>query len=642
MYPSYVNNLKEKYQKNIVTMCGICGVIQKAPSEHVLIKMVKAIKHRGPDAQNVKVFLDNDCGFGHARLSIIDLSEAANQPMCYHQFVIVFNGEIYNFKEIKRELEALGHVFKLESDTEVILHAFEQWGDECVSKFIGMFAIAILDKEKNELTLFRDRTGIKPLYYYEKNNEFMFASELKSFYYHPHFERKLNQESVALYFKYHHIPAPYAIYENTWKLMPGHILKYYINMRQIEIKQYWNVLDYYSKPVSDITYEDAKEQLEILLKSAFKYRMVSDVPVGVFLSGGYDSSGVTALLQSDMTDKLKTFTIGFSSGKNEIPEARKIANYLGTDHTDYICTPDDAKKIIPEIPFCYDEPYDDSSSIPTILVSRLAKQNVTVALSADGGDETFAGYLKYGKLQRVKSIIDNTKKINSDYLEKTSLFLCKGINQFSNLREKGEAFSRTFSMPSYYRYSMSLESSGNMMKSLFNKISRMDYPPYMFLLDERKFNDPLSIDMAMDYLNYLPNDILTKVDRATMSVSLEGREPLLDHRIIEFVAPLPSSYKLYKGKSKCIYKDIVHKYIPSKLMDRPKSGFSVPILEWLKGDLRYLLDENINEKMEPEFFNIPYVLNMKKLFLANKLGHEERLMWRILEFQLWYNKNVKS
>ena len=623
-------------------MCGICGVIENIPSRDVLQKMVDALKHRGPNAQNVRVYNDNRCGLGHARLSIIDLSEQANQPMEYNHLSIVFNGEVYNFREIREELIALGHVFKLDSDTEVILHAFEQWGTKCVDRMIGMFAIAILDRKLNKLWLFRDRTGVKPLYYYENNGVFMFASELKSFYHHPQFERKLDKHAVALYFKYHHVPAPYAIFENTKKLMPGHYLNYDIEKNLIEIKQYWNVLDYYYRPVANIPYEEAKEQLEQILISAFKYRMVADVPVGIFLSGGYDSSAVTALLQKDMTEKLKTFTIGFSAGKNEAPEAREIAKYLGTDHTEYICNPEDAKQIIPEIPFYYDEPYDDSSAIPTILVSRLAKQKVTVALSADGGDETFAGYTNCAKIERLKGIIDFTKFFNSDIMANTAIWMCKGLNQYSDIREKGETFSRLFNTPSHYKYSMSVEGSSNMMESLYKKLVKLDYPPFMFLQDDRCFNDPVSIAMAMDYLNYLPNDILTKVDRATMSISLEGREPLLDHRIIEFVAPLPYTYKLYNGWTKRIFKEIVHKYIPRELMDRPKSGFSVPILEWLKTDLRYLLEGNLNPQMENEFLNIPYVMKMKKDFLANRLGHEERLIWRILEFQLWYNKNVKA
>ena len=622
-------------------MCGFCGVVEKRPERDILIQMVSAIKHRGPDAQQVRIYPENSCGMAHARLSIIDLSQAANQPMDYGPFSIVFNGEIYNFREIKAELTSLGHVFHLESDTEVILHSFAQWGKKCVEKMIGMFAFAILDSKENKLWIFRDRAGVKPLYYYQDASLFMFASELKCFYHHPGFHKVIDKNAVALYFKYHHVPTPYAIFEKTRKLPPGHYMIYDINSSSIIIEQYWNVLDYYCRPLSKLSYEEAKDELEDILNTSFKYRMVSDVPVGVFLSGGYDSCGVAALLQNGMTDKLKTFTIGFPIGRNEAPEANKIAKYLGTDHTEYICEPEDAKKIIPEIPYYYDEPFDDSSAIPTILVSRLAKKQVKVALSADGGDETFAGYTNSARIEKLKNIIGLTDFFHSNFASNTIHLLCSLLNQYSDLREKGETFAKLLSAEPYYKYSMCVEGSSNMMESLFRKLVNADYPPFIFLQDDRKFNDPMSVALALDYLNYLPNDILTKVDRATMSVSLEGREPLLDHRIIEFVASLPVSYKLYNGQGKRIYKDIVHKYIPRDLMDRPKSGFGVPILEWLKGDMRYLLEDTINEDMDSQFLNVPYVLKLKKLFLSDRLGHEERLIWRIIEFQLWY-KTIKQ
>ncbi len=620
-------------------MCGICGVVEKEPSKEILLKMVNAVRHRGPDAQNVKVYNKSECGFGHARLSIIDLSEKANQPMDYRHLSIVFNGEIYNFREIKKELETLGHIFELDSDTEMILHAYEQWGEECVNKFIGMFAFAVLDRNNSSITIFRDRTGIKPLFYFVKDDIFIFGSELKSFYEHPRFEKLIDSHSVALYFKYRHVPAPYAIFKNTYKLQPGHYLRYSIVNHNYCIKKYWDVLDHYNKPIVYIPYEDAKIEIEQILKSAFNYRMVADVPVGVFLSGGYDSCGVAAILQSEMTNKLKTFTIGFSAGKNEAPVAKRIADYLGTDHTEYICTPQEAKDIIPEIPFYYDEPYDDSSAIPTILVSRLAREQVTVALSADGGDEVFAGYSNCKRMEDLKRVINATSYFHTKAVSNVSKLFLHGLNQFSDIREKSEAFIRLFTAEPWYKYSIAAEGSGNMMESLFKKLMKVDYPPFMFLLDERKFNDPVSLVLAMDYLNYLPNDILTKVDRATMSVSLEGREPFLDHRIIEFVAPLPTSYKLYNGQSKRIYKDIVHKYIPQELMDRPKTGFGIPLEQWMKTDLRYLLEEYINPQMSSEFLNVPYVLKLKELFLSNKLKHEERLIWRILEFLMWKDRN---
>ena len=461
-------------------MCGFCGVVEDNLSMERMEKMIMSLKHRGPDSQEVNLYEDNHCSFAHARLSIIDLSKEANQPMDYHHFSIVFNGEIYNFSELKDELIRLGHTFALNSDTEVILHAYEQWGTKCVEKFIGMFAFAILDKNENEIILFRDRAGVKPLYYYFKDGLFMFASELKAFFHHPRFDKKISPKAVALYFKYHHIPAPFAIFENTNKLEPGHYLKYSISDNRIELFQYWNVLDYYCRPVNNMPYNDALLHLESILQSAFKYRMVADVPVGVFLSGGYDSCGVAAMLQAEMSSKLKTFTIGFTAGKNEAPDAKKIANYIGTDHTEYICSPEDAINIIPDIPRYFDEPFDDSSAIPTFLVSRLARQKVTVALSADGGDETFGGYSNIRKIHQLKSFIESSKYIHSDLAEKIAMFLCKGFNQFSDIREKGETFSRLFNTESFLKYSISVEGSGNMMESLFRKLLKTDYPPFMF------------------------------------------------------------------------------------------------------------------------------------------------------------------
>jgi len=350
--------------------------------------MVQAMYHRGPDHQEVKVYPEHECMLGHARLSIIDLSAAANQPLEYNQYAIVFNGEVYNFREIRQELVAKGHQFLLDSDTEVILHAFAEWGKDCVKRFIGMFAFAILDKEKNTLTLVRDRAGIKPLYYYEKDGTFMFGSELKVLYPYPKFKRIIRKDAVGMYFKYGYVPAPYSIFEDTWKLMPGYVLEYDIAKREKTITKYRDVMDYYKQPRLTVDYEEAKKELEQILLSAFNYRMVSDVPVGVFLSGGFDSALLTTLLQKDRTEKLKTFTIGFEDNNwNEAPAAKALANRLGTDHTEYLCTQEDCKEIVSELPFFYDEPFADNSAVPTILVSRLARKQVKVALSADGGDD---------------------------------------------------------------------------------------------------------------------------------------------------------------------------------------------------------------------------------------------------------------
>lgn len=337
----------------------------------VLDKMVSTLHHRGPDDRGGEVFNYNEAmiGLGHTRLSIMDLSPAGHQPMHFEHLSIVFNGEIYNFKEIKNELFTLGHQFKSESDTEVILHAFLEWGKTCVSKFNGMFVFVIFNKLSLEVTIIRDRAGVKPLFYYWKDGLFLFASELKAFHQHPRFEKKINENALHQYMDFGYVPTPYCIFENCGKLEPGHILTFSTSKKSFEITKYWDVNDFYRLPKLNISYNEAKEEVEKILLSAFEYRMVADVPVGVFLSGGYDSTAVAAMLQSSRSEKLRTFTIGFEEGNNESPFAKEIANFIGTDHNEFYCTTKEAQEIIPSLPFFYDEPFADSSAIPTILVS---------------------------------------------------------------------------------------------------------------------------------------------------------------------------------------------------------------------------------------------------------------------------------
>lgn len=626
-------------------MCGICGFIDKDTlSRDVGMKMVMQMKHRGPDCQEVKIYPEQECLLGHARLSIIDLSAGANQPLEYNQFVIVFNGEIYNFREIKKELTDFGHHFSLDSDTEVIIHAFSQWGAKCVEKFIGMFAFAILDKEKQQITLARDRAGVKPLYYYEKNGCLLFASELKTLYPHPKFEKEIDPKAVGLYLKYGYVPAPMSIFKNAHKLMPGHVMQYDIQKRIKTMTKYWDVMDYYKKPRLNVSYEEAKTELERILTSAFNYRMVADVPVGVFLSGGYDSALLTTLLQKERTEKLKTFTIGFDDKAwDETPAAKALAERLGTDHTEYICTQKDCKDIIPELPYFFDEPFADNSAVPTILVSRLARKDVKVALSADGGDETFAGYNRYGGLYGVRKILKLIGGIQNKKLSKLGCQINDFITEkYSFIHEKGEAFAKLLAIEPEYRVAMTAESGSfsTLSESVYHELTSLPYPDPLFMLDERDFDDPISVATAMDYVNYMADDILVKVDRATMSISLEGRDPLLDHRIIEYAAQLPIEYKFDHGNKKRIYKDILYQYVPKEMMERPKTGFMMPVEEWLRGDLKYLLEENLNDSLCKDYFQIENVKRIKSLFYEDKLKHENKIIWRILVFQLWWKKNL--
>ena len=346
-------------------------------------------------------------GLGHRRLSIIDLSNAASQPMQFENLYIVFNGEIYNYNEIRDELIAKGHQFSTHSDTEVILHAFKEWGNKCVDRFIGMFAFVIYDKLQQKVFCVRDRAGVKPFFWYHKKGLFLFASELKAFHQHPGFEKEMNTDAVAAFMQYGYVPTPHCIFNDTYKLQPGHTLTLDLQTEKIAIEKYWDVLDFYNKPKLTISLPDAITETERILEKAFQYRMVADVPVGVFLSGGYDSTCVTALLQKNSTSKINTFTIGVhDKGLNEAPFAKATADHLGTNHTEYYCTSHEALEIVPDLPFYYDEPFADSSAIPTTLVSKLARQKVTVALSADAGDEIFAGYNKYDYIARVKNKID--------------------------------------------------------------------------------------------------------------------------------------------------------------------------------------------------------------------------------------------
>ncbi len=630
-------------------MCGITGYIDPKGnvSAEVLSNMVEVLKHRGPNdfgARKIKA-KSGVVGLGQTRLSIIDLSAAGHQPMSYKHFTIVFNGEIYNYQEIKNELIKQGHQFETGTDTEAILHAYEIWGTNCVQHFIGMFSFVIYDQMKEELYGFRDRAGVKPFYYYRQNGTFLFASELKSFHQHPDFETNIDHNALVSFFDVGYIPAPSSIFENTYKLEAGHYFKYTIETDHIESTRYWNVLTYYSKPKLNINYTEAKEELKKILKSAIDYRMVADVDVGVFLSGGYDSSAVAAILQHNSSSTLKTFTIGFEEGNNEAPFAKDTASFLGTEHHELICTAREAQSIIPTLPYYYDEPFADSSAIPTILVSKFAKEYVTVALSADGGDEVFGGYQNYVSLENKMATLD---KVPDDLKQVIS----NVISGFTKL------IPHNLTATKHKMYGISKSLDKNRMKQAISLLTSMSSLPLthqqqMFRkrivsrqenndIDGSIFSHEVELAMAIDYTKYLPYDILTKVDRATMSVSLEGREPLLDHRIIEFAAQLPMEYKYDKTSGKKILKDIVHEYIPKPMMDRPKAGFSLPIYDWLRGDLSYLLDEYLNEDRlkESGLFNVAFVSKQVALFKRNNM-HYQPLIWKLLMFQMWWNEWMK-
>ena len=631
-------------------MCGIAGFIdyKNNSSAEILRQCADTLKHRGPDGSGYEFLETGNCqvGLGHRRLSIIDLTNAAGQPMWYKNYCIIFNGEIYNYEEIKSELRATGHEFVAHSDTEVILHAWEQWGTAMLQKFIGMFSFAIYDKEQHKLFACRDRTGVKPFLYSWHDGLFLFASELKAIAAHPAFEKQINIDAAAAFMQYGYVPTPHCIFQNTCKLKPGHYLEFDIASATFHITQYWNVYDAYNKPALNISLPDAIDQTEKILSDAFQYRMVADVPVGVFLSGGYDSTCVTALLQKNNTEKIKTFTIGVpDAGLNEAPYAKEIAAKLGTDHTEYYCTEKEALDIIPELSFHYDEPFADSSAIPTMLVSRIAREKVTVALSADGGDEIFAGYnrydyvMKYGKkLQSMPAFMRKGFAALMNEIPANSIPVLNKKYLFHSRYEKIKSFLKN---PSEQNILMSLVQhmdAADISKLFKNKTQKVHTS---FESEELKpeFFSTLPFIMAIDYQTYLPDDILQKVDRATMSASLEGREPFLDHRIIEWAAQLPMEYKYNKGNKKFIIKEIVHKYIAAETMNRPKMGFGIPVATWLSGPLRPLVDQYFDASFvkNQNIFNYDEINSLKNAFYNGKLEKAEKI-WFILMFQMWYDR----
>jgi asparagine synthase (glutamine-hydrolysing) len=631
-------------------MCGIAGFIDfnKRSDSHLVEKMAAAIPHRGPDGQGIYFNQTNqaDIGLGHRRLSIIDLSHAADQPMHFDGLHIIFNGEIYNYAEIKETLISLGHSFQTHSDTEVILHAWREWGEKAIRQWRGMFAIALYDERNQQLICIRDRAGVKPFYYFFKERTFLFSSELKSLMKHPDFEKSINVDALGAFLQYNYVPSPYSIFKDTFKLPAGHLLKLDLHSSSLDIKQYWDVYEYYNKPKLSIGLPEAISETERILAESFQYRMVADVPVGVFLSGGYDSTCVTALLQHSNIERIKTFTIGSTDQKlNEAPFAKQIAAHLGTNHTEYYCSPKEALDIIPELPFYYDEPFADPSAIPTILVSRMARKEVTVALSADAGDEIFAGYNRYDYISRfgnrLRAIPHPMRKMVASAMENISSDKIPFFRDQRNFHSRYDKLKNLLRDPSASELLKNLTQVFSQLEinRLFNQPVRVLNTAHSSNELLKKYYDPLSFMMAIDYKTYMVDDILQKVDRATMSVSLEGREPFLDQHIIEWAAQLPSDYKYFKGQKKYILKQIVHKYVPKEIMERPKMGFGIPVEKWLADELKPLVMEYLSpEKVKVHgFFNAEEVGNICTDFY-NGRKEKHLKIWHILMFQMWYEK----
>ncbi|PZP13067.1 MAG: asparagine synthase (glutamine-hydrolyzing) [Aliarcobacter butzleri] len=629
-------------------MCGIVGFIDKNKNIDTLNDMLKIQSYRGPN--NSGVYFDEISGvhLGHNRLSIQDLSSHGHQPFVSdcRNYIIVFNGEVYNFKIIKTELQNLGYNFISNSDTEVILYSYKQWGIDCIHKFIGMFSFSILDKLNNKLFLVRDRAGVKPLYYYKVENEFMFSSEIKSFHKHPIFRKEQNLSVLPYFFQFGYIPAPYTIFKNCFKLEAGHYLEYYIENSEFKIVKYWDVNDFYLEDKFNKNENEILEEIEKILDNAIDLRMVSDVPVGVFLSGGYDSSLVASILAKKQGKKINTFTIGFDDEKyNEAEHAKTIAEYLGTNHTEYYMRNSDMLDLVESLPFYYDEPFGDSSALPTMIVSKLARKSVTVALSADGGDEAFCGYSKYFFLNKFQNIFSNTLKkellkiglnlFNPNIVDYINNKLPKNLKQ-TNIKDKYIKFQRAVNSKSLEE--MFQNASSYVDKKEIVKFLKINKNEDLF----KKWNKIENIEfldqmMAIDYKLFMNDDVLTKVDRATMSVSLEGREPLLDHRIIECMARIPLNIKYKNKQGKYLLRQILYKYLPKEMVDKPKSGFQIPLNEWLRGELKPLVLKYLDDtKLDENIFNIKEINILKKRFFEEEdLG---TTIWFILMYQMWKEK----
>ncbi|UXZ99286.1 asparagine synthase (glutamine-hydrolyzing) [Pseudomonas phytophila] len=650
-------------------MCGIAGQLRLGQSTDVSLldectRMANAILHRGPDDHGVWVEPSAGVGLAHRRLAIVDLSPAGHQPMASTsgRYVMVFNGEIYNHVDLRRQLEKNGFLpaWRGHSDTETLLAAFDAWGvEQALKQCVGMFAIALWDLDKKELVLARDRLGEKPLYYgwQGQGNDavFFFGSELKALRAHPSFHAAVDRNSLALYFRHNYIPAPHSIYQGVHKLQPGSILTVSAERPVPSIREYWSVLETVIAGTESRqaarSPTDAVNELEALLKSAVAQQMMADVPLGAFLSGGIDSSTVVALMQSQSTRPVKTFTIGFhEKDYNEAEHAAAVAKHLATDHTELYITPQEAMSVIPLLSDIYDEPFSDSSQIPTFLVSQLARQHVTVSLSGDAGDELFSGYTRYtaaskawGKLSRVPLSVRRTAAssimaLSPDTWSKLTSWIPSPIfrHRFGDKLHKGAGVLASSSIDHLYHGLVShwsdpaqLVIGGNEPQTLLTGN-----------MPELKDLDPVERMMALDLLTYLPDDILTKVDRASMAVTLESRVPMLDHRVVEFAWQLPQSLKQRDGVGKWALRQVLYRHVPQSLIDRPKMGFGVPIDAWLRGPLREwaetLLDES---RLRQEGYLHPEPIRQKWAEHLSGSRNWAYHLWDVLMFQAWLEKN---
>lgn len=639
-------------------MCGFTGYLTSAVPHNtfeLLQRMGDTIAHRGPDDSGIWFDSETGIGLAHRRLSIVDLSSAGHQPMhsASSRYVIAFNGEIYNHLKLRVELETGNNTpnWRGHSDTETLLAGFDVWGIQTtIEKSIGMFAMTVWDKQSHTLTLIRDRLGEKPLYYGWQGNSFLFGSELKVLKAHPAFQGKIDRNALSLLLRHNYVPAPYSIYQGIAKLPPGCLLTLSLAQREPQFVTYWSALQTAIAGVTQPftgTPAQAVDELETLLKDAIKQQMMADVPLGAFLSGGVDSSTIVALMQTQSTQPIKTFTIGFDEeGFNEAVHAQAVAKHLGTDHTELYVTPEQAMAIIPRLPALYNEPFSDSSQIPTFLVSQLAKQHVTVSLSGDAGDELFCGYKRYqmtAKLWHKFSLLPMpVRKVLVQILQAVSPQRWNQLTRYlpvstshpnigDKLHKGAEVLTLNSSSGLYHRF-----------------VSHWDKPEQVVINGQEPLTlltqatpelaqlDDIQRMMALDLLTYLPDDILVKVDRAAMGVSLETRVPLLDHRVVEFAWRLPQALKMRDGQTKWALRQVLYRHVPKELVERPKMGFGIPLQNWLRTSLRdwaeTLLDES---RLRQEGYFHPAPIRQKWQEHLSGQRNWAYYLWDVLMFQAW-------
>ena len=641
-------------------MCGLVGFLQSKyftaeESSEAVGRMSSTISHRGPDTGDFWIDVSSGIALAHRRLSILDLSPAGHQPMhspC-GRYVLVYNGEIYNHLKLRSDLEVEGGSFAWcgHSDTETLLAALRHWGVQgALERLNGMFAFALWDRVERVLFLARDRMGEKPLYYGCSGGTFMFSSELKALVAHPNWNSKINRDALALYMRHKYIPSPWSIYEGIVKLPPAHFVTISDSGHSIgEVICYWNLTKIAMQGATSASGDSQVlvNELDSMLSESVKSRMMADVPLGAFLSGGYDSTTVVALMQAQSVKPVNTFSVGFfEQGYNEAQHAKAVAQHLGTNHTELYVTAEAAMAVIPKLTSVYDEPFSDSSQIPTYLVSQLARKHVTVTLSGDGGDELFYGYDRYflayrvwQKLQHLSPAMRNTvawllKSISGKYLD----ILQKGLPQrlqVSDLADRvpkiakllthqdGDHFYRE--LVSDWKNPTKIVLGATEPNTLFGNSAHLS-----------SLTDMRERMMLFDMMSYLPDDILTKVDRASMAVSLEARVPLLDHRLVEFAWRVPIEYKYHNGQGKWLLRQVLYRYVPQELMDRPKMGFGVPIEHWLRGPLREWAESLLSEQRlrEDGFFNpAPIRKIWQEHITAKRRWHY--YLWDVLMFQSW-------